>query len=50
MDCEKRMETPVLNIFQKSFPQYFGEAGFHISLSVILDRKFGLYDTTFALF
>lgn len=41
-DREKRIDTEVFNIFQKSFPQYFLVAGLHISLSDILDKLIGL--------
>lgn len=43
MDGEKRIERAVLNIFLKSFPQDLGDAGFHMSLSDILDKKLELY-------
>ena len=36
------MEMEVFNIFQVSFLQYFLDAGLHISLSDILDKKVGL--------
>jgi hypothetical protein len=36
------MEIEVFILFQISFPQAFFEAGFHISASVILDKKIGL--------
>lgn len=42
IDFERRMDTEVFNIFQRSFPQNFLEAGLHISLSDILDKEIGL--------
>lgn len=42
IDCERRMEMDVFNIFQKSFPQFSQLAGLHISPSVILDKEIGL--------
>ena len=47
IDCERRMEMEVLNIFQRLFPQYFLEAGLQISLSDILDKKIGLGEQFF---
>lgn len=42
IDCERRMDTEVFNIFHISFLQYFPVAGLHISLSDILDKEIGL--------
>lgn len=48
IDCDRRMETEVFNIFQTSFPQYFLVAGLHISLSDILDKKVDLGEIFFS--
>lgn len=43
IDRENKIEMAFLNIFLKSFPQDLGDAGFHMSLIDILDRKLGLH-------
>lgn len=50
IDGDRRIEMEVLNFFQKSFPQSLFEAGFHISLSVILDKKIDLSEQFFYYF
>lgn len=41
------MEIAVFNLFQRSFPKCFFEAGSHKSPSVILDKKIGLGKQSF---
>lgn len=47
IDCERRMDIEVFNIFHRFFPQYFPVAGLHISLSDILDKEIGLGEQSF---
>ena len=43
IDRDEKIENALFNIFQGLFPQNLLEAGSHISLSDILDKKIGLH-------